>query len=288
MDSIKSRQGEYIDVCTSDKALEFLYGTVIGRVLLKLVARRFVSRIVGVYMNSRLSKIHIKKTVKRIGIDLSDYEKSIFLSYNDFFTRKIKSEKRPIDKNPESFISPCDAKVCVYRISDKSLFYIKNSVYSVKTLLGDNNELASKYNGGYCLIFRLTVDDYHRYSYIDNGKKSRNVFIPGLLHTVKPIALEKYNIYKQNCREYTVLDTDNFGQIVQIEVGAMMVGKINNLHQSHSYKKGEEKGFFEFGGSTIVLLVKENVITIDSDILKNSAENIETVVRLGERIAVKN
>ena len=288
MDSIKSRQGEYIDVCTSDKALEFLYGTVIGRVLLKLVARRFVSRIVGVYMNSRLSKIHIKKTVKRIGIDLSDYEKSIFLSYNDFFTRKIKSEKRPIDKNLESFISPCDAKVCVYKISDKSLFYIKNSVYSVKTLLGDNNELASKYNGGYCLIFRLTVDDYHRYSYIDNGRKSRNVFIPGLLHTVKPIALEKYNIYKQNCREYTVLDTDNFGQIVQIEVGAMMVGKINNLHQSHSYKKGEEKGFFEFGGSTIVLLVKENVITIDSDILKNSAENIETVVRLGERIAVKN
>lgn len=285
---IKSREGEYIDNCIlNDGALGFLYGSIVGRILLKLLTKRFVSKLGGVFMNSHFSKGFIKGTVKRANINLSDYEKSEFCSYNDFFTRKMKSEKRPVAMNADNFISPCDAKISAYKISDDSNFFIKNSIYTVTDLLGGNTQLADVYKGGYCLIFRLTVDDYHRYCYIDDGEKGDNIFIPGVLHTVNPIALDNYNIYKRNCREYTVLNTINFGEVTQIEVGAMMVGKIKNLYGKHNFKRGQEKGMFEFGGSTIVLLVKENKVLIDNDIITNTAENIETLVHLGERIASK-
>jgi phosphatidylserine decarboxylase len=141
--------------------------------------------------------------------------------------------------------------------------------------------------GGYCLIFRLTVDNYHRYCYIDNGTKSENILFPAFCTRSIRYSREDIN-YKRNCREYTVLHTENFDDVVQIEVGAMMVGRIKNHHGACSFKKGEEKGMFEFGGSTIVLLVKKDILSIDGDILANSAENIETAVKMGERIAVRS
>ena len=286
--NIKSREGEYLDSFISgDGALAFLYGSLFGRLLLKLLIRRWVSSLVGIYMNSRLSKRHIKSTVENAGIDLSEFEKTEFDSYNDFFTRRIKKGKRPISAEAGSFISPCDAKLSAYRISEDSRFFIKNASYTVSDLLGGNTALANEYNGGYCLIFRLTVDDYHRYCYIDNGEKEENTFIPGVLHTVKPVSLESHNIYKRNCREYTVLRTENFDNVVQVEVGAMLVGRIKNLHGAQVFSKGQEKGMFEFGGSTIVLLVKAKTVILDGDILRNSADNVETAVKLGERIAVK-
>jgi len=191
---------------------------------------------------------------------------------------------RPIDRMPSHFISPCDSKLTVYKIGKSSVFRIKGSRYRVSDLI-QNDFLAKRYEGGYCMIFRLEVDDYHRYCYIDSGTKTENTFINGELHTVNPIALEHYNIYKRNCREYTVLHTENFGDVVQVEVGAMMVGRIVNRHGAAEVVRGEEKGKFEFGGSTIVLLVQEDMIRIDDDILRNSAENIETVVKYGEKVA---
>lgn len=289
---IKNRDGCFLPGCnTGGKSLHFLYETAPGRVFLKLLTRRFVSKLAGAYMNSRISKLNIKNAIKCSGIDLSEYEITDykrFSCYNDFFTRQIKKEKRPLALESDIFISPCDSKLTVYTIDEDSCFHIKGSVYTINDLLGGNKALADQYKGGYCLIFRLTVDNYHRYCYIDNGKKGENIFIPGVLHTVNPISLGRYNIYKRNCREYTVLHTENFDDVVQIEVGAMMVGRIKNHHGVYSFKKGEEKGMFEFGGSTIVLLVKKDILTIDSDILANSAENIETAVKMGERIAVRN
>lgn len=288
---IKNRDGSFLTGCAPcGKSLHFLYETAAGRVCLKLLTRRSVSKLVGAYMNSRISKLNIKNAIKSSGIDLSEYEITDyrkFSCYNDFFTRQIKKEKRPLASEPDVFISPCDSKLTVYSIDEDSCFFIKGSVYTVTDLLGGNKALADQFLGGYCLIFRLTVDNYHRYCYIDNGTKEENIFIPGVLHTVNPIALGKYNIFKQNCREYTILHTENFGDVVQVEVGAMMVGRIKNHHGTYAFCKGEEKGMFEFGGSTIVLLVKKDILTIDSDILANSAENIETAVKMGERIAIK-
>ena len=287
---IKNRDGSFLTGCTCGKSLHFLYETTAGRIILNLLTRRFLSKLAGTYMNSRVSKLNIKNTINSCGIDLSEYEVTDhkqFSCYNDFFTRQIKKEKRPVAQGPETFISPCDSKLTVYTISEESCFFIKGSAYTVADLVGGNQTLADQYKGGFCLIFRLSVDNYHRYCYIDNGKKGENNFVPGVLHTVNPIALGRYNIYKRNCREYTVLHTENFDDVVQIEVGAMMVGRIKNHHGAHSFKKGEEKGMFEFGGSTIVLLVKKDILTIDSDIVANSAENIETTVKIGERVAVR-
>lgn len=282
---IKDRNGEI--VVTNEKQnilLKKLYGTVSGRVILKALTAPAVSKAAGAFMDSRLSVPLIKRFIKSSGIDTSQYVMKKFRSYNEFFTRRVKRGMRPIDRMPSHFISPCDSKLTVYKIGKSSVFRIKGSRYRVSDLI-QNDFLAKRYEGGYCMIFRLEVDDYHRYCYIDSGTKTENTFINGELHTVNPIALEHYNIYKRNCREYTVLHTENFGDVVQVEVGAMMVGRIVNRHGAAEVVRGEEKGKFEFGGSTIVLLVQEDMIRIDDDILRNSAENIETVVKYGEKVA---
>lgn len=282
---IKDRNGEI--VVTNEKQnilLKKLYGTVCGRVILKALTAPAVSKAAGAFMDSRLSVPLIKRFIKSSGIDTSQYVMKKFRSYNEFFTRRVKRGMRPIDRMPSHFISPCDSKLTVYKIGKSSVFRIKGSRYRVSDLI-QNDFLAKRYEGGYCMIFRLEVDDYHRYCYIDSGTKTENTFINGELHTVNPIALEHYNIYKRNCREYTVLHTENFGDVVQVEVGTMMVGRIVNRHGAAEVVRGEEKGKFEFGGSTIVLLVQEDMIRIDDDILRNSAENIETVVKYGEKVA---
>ncbi|WP_297958489.1 phosphatidylserine decarboxylase [uncultured Ruminococcus sp.] len=281
---IKTRTGETIVTNEGqNRLLKKLYGSVPGRVLLKSLTAPAISHIAGRFMDSRASTLLIKPFIKRSGIDTSDYVMYRFRSYNDFFTRVIKPGKRPIDNDPRHLISPCDSKLTVHKIGRNSIFRIKGSRYRVRDLL-KNEFLANRFCGGYCLIFRLEVDDYHRYCYIDDGTKTDNTFIAGELHTVNPVALERYNIYKRNSREYTVLHTDNFGDVVQVEVGAMMVGRIVNHHGEAAFCRGEEKGRFEFGGSTIVMLFGRDSIRPDEDILRNSAEGIETVVKYGEKI----
>ena len=249
----------------SNKAVRFLYNNVIGRMLLKPLTLPVCSKAGALYMNSKFSKVLIKENKK-------DYK-----SYNNYFTRYNKQE---IDKNKNHFISPCDAKLTVYKLNEDSKFKIKESIYEVKDLI---NKDISDYHGGYVLIFRLETTDYHRYCYVDSGTKDNNTYIKGIFHTVQPIS-DKYKIYKRNAREYTMLHTDNFDDIIQIEVGALMVGKIKNHHQDYKFIKGEEKGYFEYGGSTIVLIVKKDIIKIDDDILENSKNDIETIVSYGEKI----
>ncbi len=243
----------------SKGSLHFLYDTILGRCFLKILTLPVISKIVGAFMNSKLSIFLINRFILKNNIDMSEYENVKYKSYNDFFTRKILSQKRAISKNHNDFISPCDAKLTAYKINKELLFNIKGSTYSVSDLI-QNEELTNNYIDGTILIFRLSVDDYHRYCYIDDGSKGANSYIRGILHTVQPIALKKYNIYKTNCREYTVLHTEHFGDVVQVEVGAMIVGKIKNFHEEYTFKKGEEKGYFEFGGSTICLIVNNNII----------------------------
>lgn len=266
-----------------EKALSLLYGNFFGRCVLKILTMPFISKAAGAFMDSPLSVPFIKPFIRKNNISMAEYEKADYKSFNEFFTRRIKPENRPVSQNPAELISPCDSKLTVYEINENSLFSIKNSLYSVEDLL-KNKPLAEKYKGGYCMIFRLCVDDYHRYCYVDNGIKGGNKFIEGELHTVNPIALKHYNIYKRNSREYTILRTENFGDVVQVEVGAMLVGKISNRHGRHKFRRGEEKGMFQFGGSTIVLLLEKGRIALDGDILENSAKGIETPVRFGETI----
>lgn len=281
---IKKRNGEIIKTNQAqNKVLSRLYDTFCGRIILRFIVVPVVSRTAGKFMDSPFSIPLIKKFIKMHNLDTSDYIMKHFRSYNEFFTRKIKPEKRPIDYNADHLISPCDSKLSVYRIQKNSIFKIKDSLYRISDLLS-NEFLARRYDGGYCFIYRLEVDDYHRYCYIDDGLKTENVFIAGELHTVNPIALKHYNIYKRNCREYTILHTDNFGDVVHMEVGALMVGRICNHHGEYYFVKGEEKGMFKFGGSTIVQLFEKGRILPDKDIIRNTRDGFETVVHYGEKI----
>ena len=223
------------------RSLRFLYHTRAGRLVLKPLTARGVSNAAGWFLNTRLSKPMIKKFVKKNNIDLADFESDNFRCFNDCFCRRIKEGRRPINEDAGVLISPCDGLLSAYRISGDTVLAIKQSRYTVSSLLGDE-ELAARYRDGVCLVFRLCVNHYHRYCYPANGEKGENFFIRGKLHTVRPIALEASPVFCENCREYTVIDTDDFGLITQIEVGAMLVGKIRN-HGDRSFTKLQEKGY---------------------------------------------
>ena len=269
-----------------EKPLNFLYGTTLGRLLLKPLTARWVSRLAGAFLSTPLSKGFIKSFIQKNGIDMSQFEEVTYRSYNEFFSRKIKPEARPMDMDPKHLISPCDCKLTALSIGEDTVFTLKHTPYTVSSLL-KNEELANRFRGGTALIFRLCVDDYHRYCYTADGEKTEQVRIPGAFHTVNPIANDFFPIYKENTREYCLLDTDAFGQILVMEMGALLVGRIVN-HQSGIARvtRGTEKGYFQFGGSTIVMLLPPNAAAIDQDILEASQKGLETVVRYGEKIGL--
>ena len=207
-----------------DKSVLFLYGNPFGRVILKIISNRFVSNMVGSYMNSKLSRKRIKKTIEKNNIDMSIFEEREFKSFNDFFTRKKKYLK--FDLNKEHFISPCDSKLIVIKLNKDAAFDIKGSRYFLNDII--DKDLTKEYSNGYALIFRLEVTDYHRYHFIDDGTRDNYKYIKGKLHTVQPISFKKYRVFHKNAREYTTLHTENFGDIIEVEVGALMVGRITN------------------------------------------------------------
>jgi len=268
-----------------DKYINFLYNTFIGRILLKIVTTRFYSKINAIYLKSRFSKHKINKYIKKYNINIEEFEEKNYTSFNDFFIRKLKKNTREIDMNTNSLIAIADAKLSTYFINDKLELNIKNSIYNIKELV-KNDKVAEEYLNGICCVYRLTVDDYHRYCFLDNGNVKSSNKIKGILHTVRPIAVQKYKVYIQNTREWSILCTENFGDVIQIEVGALTVGKIKN-NNKNSFFKGEEKGYFEFGGSTIILLFKENTVKINEEIKNKSKKGIEKKVEIGEKIGEK-
>ena len=283
---IKDRQGHIVkELEGQNKLLKKLYSTSAGRCALKILVSPFVTHLGGLYMSSPFSKTSISSFIKNNDIDMSQYEEKKYKSYNDFFTRRIKDGQRLFDDSKDVLMAPADSKLTYYPINDDTILEIKDTKYQLKDLLQDET-LAKEYDGGICLVFRLAVDDYHRYSYVDDGQIVSHKKIKGIFHTVNPIANDYYLIYKMNSREYTVIDSNNFGRMIQMEVGAMMVGKIVNYKHSIA-TKGEEKGYFEFGGSTVVLILKKDTVKIDDDIINNSSENIKARVLLGQTIGHK-
>ena len=265
---------------------DLLYNTIPGRCMLRILTRPGVSKLCGSFLDSRASKVLIGPFVRANSIDLSLFYSDSFTCFNDCFARRIKPGMRPFDNDPFAFVSPCDGLLTVYEIESDTVIPVKQSRYSIPRLL-HSTKLAKRYSGGYCLVFRLCVNHYHRYAYFDNGTKGENHFIEGKLHTVQPVALEKLPVFTENCREFTVMNTENFGKVVQMEVGAMLVGKIKNFHGRHAFRRGEEKGCFMYGGSTIILLVEKDRVVIDDMILRASAKGEETPVRMGEYVGRK-
>ena len=260
--------------------LRFLYHTVLGRILLKvLVARPWLSKAVAIYYKSRLSKKKIIPFIEKNNIDVSEWVIEDFKTFNDFFIRR---KDVSVDSG---LISIADSKLSVYKIDEDLKLKIKNSIYNLEDILG-SSEMAEKYNNGTCLVFRLGVNDYHRYIYIDSGKLISQKFINGELHTVRSIS-EKYNVFSRNCRVVNEFQTESLGDVAQVEVGALLVGCVQNYNKS-VFIKGEEKGYFEYGGSTVVVLLQEGVVNIDADIIEQSNKDIEVKVSVGEQIGICN
>lgn len=269
-----------------DRFLEWMYGTRPGRLLVKLMIRPGVSRAAGWLLDRRVSALAVRPFIRKNHICMDDFEQRRFRSFNDFFTRRVLPGKRPVDDAPAHLIAPCDSKLTVYDIRPDSRFRVKGTEYTLEGLL-QSKELAETFLGGTLLLFRLTVGDYHRYTYIDSGFVTGSTRIPGVFHTVNPAAASRCPIYRENTREYSLLESLRFGTVLQMEVGAAMVGRIVNAPGSRNVRRGEEKGRFEFGGSTVIVLLQKGRAILDADLLRNTAQNAETVVRLGERIGIK-
>lgn len=270
---------------TDSAGANFLYHTIPGRCLLQLLIRPGVSKAVGSFLDTGLSRHLVTPFVKATKLDLSDYPNRAYTSFNDFFTRHIREGRRPVDMAPDALVAPCDGKLTAYPITADGLFDIKHSVYSVADLLRDE-ALAKEFEGGTCLIFRLTPDDFHRYSFMDDGRILETKTLPGVLHTVRPIAFRRYPVFSENAREFAVLETANFGNVIQMEVGALFVGRIVN-HPLSAFARGQEKGKFEFGGSTVILLLQKNTAIIHEELLENTRCGFESIVRLGQKIGQK-
>ena len=269
----------------ANSSLRFLYNTVIGRIVLKILTTHFVSKVAGAFFNSRLSTPMIKSYIKKYNIDISICEDKKYKSFNEFFKRNLKEGylENKSKNSKDRFISTANSRITYYEISDDLLINVKNSIYSISELIQDD-ELAKEYESGICLIYRLSPDNYHRYIFCDDGTQEYLKSIKGKLHTVNPIIYEKnkYKVYTENYREVSILDTEHFGKIIQIEVGAMCVGKIKNHKEIIDFKKYEEKGYFEFGGSTIIQLIEKNKVKINKQIVENSKNDIETYVAIGD------
>ena len=263
--------------------LAFLYQTVPGRFLLKLLVRPRLSVLCGRFLDSSFSRFLIPVFIKRNHIDLSEYEKKSYRSFNDCFSRQIRPEMRPVDADASHLIAPCDGLLSAYRIREGSVIPVKHSAYTLEALLKDAG-LAGEFDGGDCLVFRLCVQHYHRYIWAADGVRGENIRIPGVLHTVQPIALRNRPVFVENTREYTVLESSCFGKMVQMEVGAMLVGRIANRPGSGPVRRGEEKGCFEYGGSTVILLLKAGAARIRQEYFDAAAQDREVPVLQGRRI----
>lgn len=271
-----------------DRLIGDIYSSPVSRVCLKVLTSPFVSRAAGLLLNSKISAPFAYYYADKHGINLYDFEACEYTSFNDFFTRKIKPGRRSLPADKNALVCPCDGKVSVRRIAATDMFVIKNSVYSVSSLLRDR-KLGEKYCGGAAVIIRLTPDDYHRYIYPASGVKSHNRKISGTLNTVRPIINKYEKVYSENSREYCLIRTEAFGDIVQMEVGALIVGKITNHERGISdVTRGEEKGYFEFGGSTVILLLEADKVSVCSDLIEATNRGFETKLRQGEIIGYSN
>lgn len=258
------------------RTIRFLYGTALGRLCLKPLVRPGLSRVAGHFLSSPLSRPMVSRFIRKNGVDMRPYPRQKYRSFNDFFTRE---RENAIDDAP--LISPCDGFLSAYPIDQDSVFHIKHVDYSLAQLL-DDPALAAHYEGGTCLIFRLTPRHYHRYCFCCDGVQESQRTIRGKLHCVRPIAYTATPVFIQNCREYALLHTPRLGKVVQMEIGALLVGKISNHPVDGPACRGQEKGYFEFGGSTIMVLLEKGRLGLDPRL--NTAT--EKDVRYGQKLTL--
>ena len=283
---------EYIDRATGekvvesvmgDKALRFAYETLLGRTLWPvLFGSRLVSGLMGRRYDSPRSRKDIAKLASISGCNAAEAEKPIaeYNSFNDFFTRRLKPGARPLG---DGVVSPADGRLMLYLAADADRpFPLKGAARSLRSVF-DGDAPAGLYD---IAVVRLAPVDYHRFHFPCDCRTPDPVrVVPGKYHSVNPIALLRYpDVYADNERQIVACDAD-FGRFWLVDVGAFGVGTIVQTYSGETHAKGVEKGYFKFGGSTVILVARAGALTFDADLVRNSAAGLETRVRCCERIA---
>lgn len=265
--------------------LNWLYTNSLGTLARNLfVTKPAFSKLYGRRMRRPESVALIPDFIKVNKIDLEDFIVDDWSSFTEFFIREPKPEARPREEDPYRLPSPADARLSLVHISEERKFTLKGFTYTLAELLGDD-ESPVAFSGGLALIFRLTVADCHRYYFIDDCSiEEEPLVIPGRLHTVGPVADGRVAVLRENTRVVTFLDSKHFGRVAMIEIAALTIGSIVN-HDRINARRGDEKGWFEPGGSTIVLLFQAGRIDVDADIMEAARQGIEVKVLIGEGIA---
>ncbi len=250
----------------------------------------FFSYLFGLYQDISFSKRKIEPFIKTYQIDTSEFLKKTdeFISFNDFFTRKLKPECRQINSNPNIAVIPADGRYLCYQSIDKADgFVIKEEKFQIDKLL-NNNTLVKKYTNGSMVIARLCPTDYHRFHFPCDCTPGISRFIHGFLYSVNPKAIKhNIHIFTENKRTICELKTNKFGRVLFIEIGATNVGSINQTyHPNSSHKKGDEKGYFSFGASSLILLFEPNTVQFDKDLLKYSENHQEVKCKMGQSLGV--
>ncbi|ERI95392.1 phosphatidylserine decarboxylase [Clostridiales bacterium oral taxon 876 str. F0540] len=281
-----------IENVAGEKYLNWTYSSPIGmRLLESIVKKKLFSSVYGWYLDRSISRNKVKSFIKQFDIDISqaDKDENNFTSFNDFFFRKLKPAARPIDMSEKAVVSLGDGRLYAYdNIDLDKLVQVKGFTYSLRELLKDD-ETASKYSGGVCMILRLCPTDYHRFHFIDSGICGETKKIKGAYYSVNPVALQKVEkLFCENKREWSIFKSDNFGDVLYVEVGATCVGSIIQTYTPNKkVSKGEEKGYFKFGGSTVILFFEPGKIKVDAEILEQTNLGYETYVIMGEKIGEK-
>ncbi|UCE52354.1 MAG: phosphatidylserine decarboxylase [Desulfobacterales bacterium] len=271
------------------KFLHWSYNMSLGRVATELIFRqKLVSRLYGWLHKQQLSKRKIKPFVQKMGTNLDELTRPIedFTCFNDFFTREIDLSKRSINQNPCVCIAPVDGKILAYGVVEPDMtFRIKRSTFNLRGFLQDAT-LLNKFSEGSMVVSRLCLTDYHHFHFPDSGIPGEAISVRGKYYASGPYGLRALiPFYTQNYRVLTLFDSDHFGQIAIVEIGAFTVGSIQQRYQSgRLIAKGARNGFFELGGSTVVLLFEKGRIELDKDLVTNTKNEVETYVLLGDSI----
>lgn len=274
--------------------LEILYGNgffarFFSFFLLPLFSQiPFLSSLYGYFQKSAMSRFKVKPFIASFSIDTSEFLDSTdsFGSFNDFFIRRLNLKCRPLASGDGVAVMPADARYLVFpKIDQADGFWVKGKKFSLKNLL-QNASLAERYGGGGMVIARLCPVDYHRFHFPCDGLPGRAELINGPLYSVNPIALKRnIEILSENKRMITSLQTKEFGKILYIEVGATYVGSIHQTFVAGtSCSKGEEKGYFSFGGSCLILLFEPDKIIFDQDLINFSSKKMEVRGLLGQSL----
>ncbi|TWT48106.1 Phosphatidylserine decarboxylase proenzyme [Rubripirellula amarantea] len=283
------RRETCIEEVYGDKFLRWTYGTALGKSALHtLVKRPLFSHWYGWRMDRPVSKDKIAPFIKEFGLDAGEFlrEPSEFDNFNQFFFRKLKPEARPIDPDPSSVVFPADGRhLCVPDLSRCEGLFVKGEMFDLAKLL-DDDQLAETYASGSLLLSRLCPVDYHRFHFPAAGHAGRTRLINGPLYSVNPIALwQNIQILATNKRCITVLETEAFGDVLLLEIGATCVGGIcQTFNEGAMVGKGDEKGYFRFGGSSTILIFEPGRIQFDEDLIQNSQQQRELYARVGDHM----